>query len=359
MKKLDLLIADGDSPYVEALTAYWERRHSWLHVVPFTHKDSLTRFISGGGQGAMLLIGHDMIPSHLPEGILTVAWGGVECDTPGGIPRVSKYQSADDLLHQLMMILNRTNPNHRFFCGSEQTAGLYAVTSAAGGSGKSLVAAALAITLARTGLKTFYLNLETVATTPLFFRSEEGYGLSEVLLFMDQPQLLPSVVMRALRTDPRCKVDFFPAPEMGGEISEMTGENIKAVLETLRGSGCYQAIVIDTDAGLNTAARSVLECVSAALALTTPDFMHQQRLVSYRRDVQKICSDLNMIEGVNRWTAGSPGTEDAAFTIPLMREAVSRSHSGRTAEVNPEFMDHVQRIIPLLQMKTAGERYEC
>ena len=124
------------------------------------------------------------------------------------------------------------------------------VYSAIGRSGKSTVAANLALGLSQQGFRPFYLSLEDVVTFDLFPSVDEGKAYRQLLYyFKTNESQARSKLTAAVHTDARTRVDYFDQsiPDVDSYCETLTVQELKLTLGWLQSTERYTHIILDLD----------------------------------------------------------------------------------------------------------------
>ncbi|MFC5470349.1 hypothetical protein ACFPPD_16705 [Cohnella suwonensis] len=157
---------------------------------------------------------------------------------------------------------------------SARSGGAQVVTvfSSSGGTGKTTVALNIVRHAGEMGLRVFYLNLEALNATSLLFGRGEPDSFSRLMYALQsEAQGWEEAFRRLKRHQPQLRADYVDAPEHPGERLALQAETIGLLIDGVRRSGMYDAIVIDPDSGAGDWHRELLRASDLAIWLVVDD----------------------------------------------------------------------------------------
>ena len=171
MGRLSLVIADYDAEYLQNFEKYLITYHpKRFELTSFSSADHLNAYLGEFHKIDILLVGSkmykEMIGTGNPEIVLILSENESIAQT--GAEAVNKYQHMDRLISEVLRLYTlRSRKDCRVSC-NEGTR-VISIVSPAGGTGKSSIAAGCSILCAGRGMRAFYLNLEDIPSTGMFF----------------------------------------------------------------------------------------------------------------------------------------------------------------------------------------------
>lgn len=148
-----------------------------------------------------------------------------------------------------------------FTVQSERTGRAIAVVSGKGGVGKSTLACALGMQLAKQGKKILLIDAdEGLSCLDIML------GVSENVLFNLSDILCDRCDFTAAVCHSDCGVDFIGAPSSFGETDP---EKLKNLIDSLKKQ--YEYIFIDSTAGIGAGFRAAVHSVSEVIVVVSPD----------------------------------------------------------------------------------------
>jgi cellulose biosynthesis protein BcsQ len=273
--RLKLVISDGDREYLAnfkkfLVTNYPQR----FDIFTFSSPEKLHDFLSGKVQVDILAINSRLYEKGVCSGYqeIVLLSGDEDGPLPEGVARVNKYQHMDRLVAEITRLYTAKTLKECNITGFGNTR-IISVHSPSGGTGKSCVAAGCSILYAGRGKKAFYLNLESVPTTDLFFRGDcSSQSFSNVIFYLKGKGGNLSLKLESAKSiDGITGVHFFKPPENVYEMSELSEQDIEQLLVEFRKNGIYDTVFIDISSGLSPNNIAVLKHSDTILSVLTPD----------------------------------------------------------------------------------------
>lgn len=316
MGRLRLVLGDPDEAYLESLAGFLMSNYSsWVQLITFTEKEQLETFAGSPDRKAdILLINPSIWNDSLQGNNAGVPIALLEERTAGwqGKYGVFKYQHGEKLIHEVLSIYAGENSPEALSIKGSSTTRLVAFFSCCGGSGSTSLSVNTAIMACQAGLSSFYLNLEEIPSTSVFFDCNQPKGLSDILYHLRRKDGSLSLKLEAARvTDARSGVHFLAPCDHGLEMGEVVPAELKELLRCLRLLSRYDLVAVDLAAGLNVRNAAVLEECDQVLLVVREDQMCRERTDRLLRDLEKLsgktgCDIREKIQVVVNRTASPP-----------------------------------------------------
>lgn len=308
MIRRKIILADEDSLYIENISNYMMEKHPQLELNIFTRKDSLVRYLEGGGTADILILDEKLADLEMEKhtgDMVRILLSASMTPVPG-YELVRKYQKTESLLNEIMLKYAEQTGSADALRGNQSTR-MVAFYSPAGGTGKTSLALALSMACAREGKKTFYLNLEEIGSVQEILNSERG-NLSDVFFALKTKGMNVAVKLASCVEREKCAGFYFLAGvESVSEYEEITGEEVKRFLQELKSLAEYDLIVVDLSSGFSELTRSVLGYVDDIFVPVLPEetsvskirhFLNEARIhEKYDSVIQKMTLIVNRAEG--------------------------------------------------------------
>lgn len=263
MLKLNLLIADPDQAYVERLTQYLNNNEAQRFSMSYvTSKEALMSYFDKRGQHIDLLLVHPSFAQYVGKQYAVTAVllsdGRIHMlDKDKHV--INKYMRGDLIASQLIEIYTNEHPEHLYLNQKQRTTHTIAVYSPLGGVGKSLIAAASAMTAKKMGKTVFYLNLEDGTSTACFFNGSGFPSVSELIYYLKEKKDQLNVKVEALAfKDPESGVKSFAPPETLADMAELSESEIEHLILSVMQSG-NDLLMIDLSNSMNAKNMKALE----------------------------------------------------------------------------------------------------
>lgn len=275
MGKISLIIADNDNDYITKLEKFLIINYPHrFDIFSFSSYEKLSDYLDNSDKKDILLINYKMYRTELSKENIGNIIFLTECRTEhieDGYFDIVKYQHAEKLVTEMVRIYTSDCMRDCLLTGSS-SAKLLCICSPSGGTGKTSIAAGLSILCAGRGLKTFYLNLEKVPSTSLFFSSEnEQSNFSNVIYYLKGKSGNLGLQLEGVKAcDLRSGVNFFLPPDNILEMEELTVQDINCLLSYFKNSAPYDIVIVDLSSGLDKCTAAVMEAVDKTLLVTVP-----------------------------------------------------------------------------------------
>ena len=291
MGRLSLVIADYDAEYLQNFEKYLITYHpKRFELTSFSSADHLNAYLGEFHKIDILLVGSkmykEMIGTGNPEIVLILSENESIAQT--GAEAVNKYQHMDRLISEVLRLYTlRSRKDCRVSC-NEGTR-VISIVSPAGGTGKSSIAAGCSILCAGRGMRAFYLNLEDIPSTGMFFHGDSRQSFSNVIYQLkgSAPNLWLKLEAAGC-TDTGTGVHFFRPAENILDMNELTDQDISRLIYEFRKSSAYNVVFIDLPTGLNERNSSVLKYSDAVLLVLTPDFKLESSIERFSKGLEMI-----------------------------------------------------------------------
>jgi cellulose biosynthesis protein BcsQ len=292
MAKLNIVIAECDVNYARGLLEYINSNHfSSFMASCFTKLDSFAAYFEKQPPVDILIISPDFYDISV-EGLevklkIILSDGVLKREYPG-YQVVNKYNTGDKLIGEVLYLYSKTNNQEiRLTSGSKNTE-FVGVYSPAGGTGKSTIAAALATQCIELGIRSFYLNLESIQSTGVFFNSYNKRNLSYVFYYLKEKCRNLSFKMDGIKCT-EDGVEYFNPPESPMEYEEINPEELEQLLKGIKDMGCYDYVFIDMYSNFDLKNYKIMELCDriVLVSLYEPIASHKRKILF--NELAKLC----------------------------------------------------------------------
>lgn len=259
MVKRKLILADPDELYLTNLSNYFMEKNPQLEQNIFTKKEKLISYLQNGGTADILAFDE----SFADEELLSAADGMTRIilsstmEPVDGCDVVKKYQKTEALLNEILLKYAESTGKAEVIRGKSNTR-IAAFYSPAGGTGKTALSLALVAAGASAGLRTFYLNLEEIDSVKGTLAASNG-NLSDIFLALKTKGMNVGVKLAACAVQERTAGFYYlSGVESILEQEEITEEEIRRLIETMRSLSEYDLILIDISSGFSEKTLCVL-----------------------------------------------------------------------------------------------------
>lgn len=317
MGRMSVIIADNDIEYLEnfekfLLVNYPQR----FELFTFSSVDKLTDFLihtqgidiliissqiyrkgmSTAKAELSLLLSEDSHVEASRAGMLSPKHGRQSANGCGESAEVStvletiyKYQHMDKLVAEILRLYSEKSLKNVSITGQGATR-VVGVYSPSGGVGSSSIAAGCSILCAGRGMRSFYLNMEAIPSTDLFFNGDCTRTFSNVIFHLKGKGDNLQLKLEGTKcVDTKSGVHYFKPPENILELNELTDSEIDALVGGLKSSAVYDYIFIDMSSGLNLFNSAILRLADVILLVIDQDCRTMLKL-------EKFMEGLNLLE---------------------------------------------------------------
>lgn len=317
MGRMSVIIADNDIEYLAnfekfLLVNYPQR----FELFTFSSVDKLTDFLihtqgidiliissriyrkgmNTAKAELSLLLSEDRHTGAPKAGMLTLkcerqpAEGGRQsAELPDAPETIYKYQHMDKLVADIIRFYSEKSLKNVSITGQGSTR-VVGVCSPSGGTGSSSIAAGCSILCAGRGERSFYLNMEAIPSTDLFFNGDCARTFSNVIFHLKgKGDNLQLKLEGAKCVDTKSGVHYFKPPENILELNELTDPEIGCLVGGLKSSAVYDYIFIDMSSGLNSFNTEILKLADVILLVIDQDSRTLIKLEKFR-------AGLNLLE---------------------------------------------------------------
>ncbi|MEK3887603.1 AAA family ATPase [Bacillus sp. FSL K6-3431] len=264
MKKLQLVIVEADSLFLKSFSEYImsSNLQSKFDVKLFSSSTSMNHYIASGQSYDILLVQPDLYNEEMQndEKSMVVFLQETKENMENDIYSVYKYQPLNKMLSS---ILSAYYENHSTFSGIARKGiktKVLSFYSPVGGSGKTTVSVNMSRQLALMGNKVFYLNLELLNTTSLYFQPQGDLPSLQILYYLKaRPDQLLAKVEALKKFDDASKVDYFDLPPCPDEMMSITKDETKRLIQALIETENYDYILIDLDSAIHERIEAAIE----------------------------------------------------------------------------------------------------
>lgn len=368
MAKLNLVIADIDEAYVRGLSAYLNSYHLPAFTVScFTKHDAFTSYIGRQPTVDVLLAGPEFydISAGYPNIKLRVMLSSSPMNEGyPGFQAINRFSTGEKLIGEVVHLYSRLNPQDIGFSPGLKDTGLIGVYSASGGAGKTTIAAALAIQCSELGMKAFYLNLEAINSTAMFFNADSKRNLSYIFYYIKEKSSNLSFRMEGVKsTDSDSRVDFFSPPESPMEYEELDPGESERLLQGLKAMNSYDYIFIDMSCALDMKNHKIMNLCDRIVLVELPERMSHikkemllKELVKLDSGSAKLISE-KLVGVMNRYKGKAADVHgdsqeygNVSIRIPEYPRTLLKE-DGRAAIDDEDFWKAVNQLLKLLSGK--------
>ncbi len=360
MKKIRIVVADYEKSYIESLSSYLRSSDEAARFITtyFTSKSTLQEFLNQNELIDILLISpalYDETLSIPNDTLLIFLEDNKLSNNNPNLQAVYRYQRLNQLISNILSIYYENNQQAGHLLARSKQTQVLTVYSPAGGTGKTTIAVNLSKQLALNNLKIFYLNLELLNTSSLYFQSEEDNPSLQIFYYVksESPQLL-SKIEALKKFDPHALVSYFDIAISADELMEFSENDVKRLINGIVDTGTYDFIVVDLDSSLHERNIAVLKECDKIIWPIVNNEQSFLKTASFLAEEEKIIGKENIVKDklimlMNKFYSDTANiANESGITIdgylPIIEDWLDKQ-SGRTILNNDLFNQELLSII--------------
>jgi len=281
-----------------------------------------------------------------------------------GFQVISKYSTGEKLLGEVVHLYSRLNPEELRFSSYLKDAGLIGIYSPAGGTGKTTIAAALSMHCTELGMRSFYLNLESIQSTGVFFNLNSKRNLSYIFYYLKEKSNNLSFRMNGIKSSEAYDgVQYFNPPESPMEYEDINTDELEQLLHGIRGMGCYDYIFIDMSSTFDKKNYKIMDLCDRIVLVTLQEPIPLYKNKIMLNELVKLC-DTDKTSILDKFTTvinkckdkgnlgidGSTGGIPATVCIPEYTRVLQKE-DGRFTIDGDGFREAVDQLFKLISVK--------
>ena len=280
MARIKIIIADTDAAYVSSLGDFLIASYPRVfEVASFSEREYLEQYLTAQESTGILLITPEMVKPNSANSelmqILLISTPGIAAP---GVRQVFKYLKGPELVQHILKIYSECEETITATLSAKK-AKVVAVYSPTGGVGKTTLAVGCSLQTAWEGNSIFYLNLENMPSTEMFFDSCAGGGLSTALYYLQEKKKNLNLKIAALKkTDSHSQIHYFTPTDSVLDLWEDLEDALTKLIQLLRDSGSYDYIFVDLSSQFSANNIAVLEASDVVLLISTPEPISQLKV---------------------------------------------------------------------------------
>jgi len=262
--RINLIIAESDSVFLKELANYASKNYSGLTPISCNNNTVLADVLDKDNADVLLLDEelYSQTIEDLTQGMGTKIMFTAKKQNPAlgicpksGWKMVFKFQKMSVLFNEVQQIhaqsMDTTQNTEKIYIpqpGYVDTK-IMAFYSPIGGSGKTTLALACALTLIHNmGQRVFYLNLENINGNAVYTPTKGGENMSGLFDALKQPYSTNHKIKMMRVTDAETQLEYFRPPDSGLQFNELTKTQIHKLLSDIAALKEYDTVIIDLSA---------------------------------------------------------------------------------------------------------------
>lgn len=275
--KLKIVLADKDECYVKKFLQCVENNYfDEIEMAVFTAEETLARYIESNNYDALLYT-QDFKDTE-KQGICFLLTEEKEAGQDDSIKTLCKYQKVERIYKQILHAHAESKSNFKSqSLKKDGETQIITFLSAAGGTGKSTVAATFARLQAMSGKAVLYLSIEKMPSTEEFFESDEGTTLSQVMFWVKRGKgNIPMKIGSSMLQD-YSGVYFWKPGKNPMEIVDMLSSDWKELLQQIIELRKINYIIVDLESSMSNETTDIIKLSDRLVFICTEDKINKRK----------------------------------------------------------------------------------
>lgn len=270
MAKLNLVIADEDSNYLNRLVNYITENDKQFEISSFSDKYSLFRHLSEPTNKIHILLFSENMASKELENChvdVKLLLSDGEYTQNDKYKAINKYCRADVLIETLLVeYAEQSGHMDVLMSGNEEETLVIGVYSPVGGSGKTVLSLAMAKAFAAMEKEVLYLNFEGISSVGEILRNDSKWNMSDVYLeTQNRKSNVGLKVVHCKESHYESGIYFINPPERATEYTEVKPSELARIINETKKVGKFDIIIVDLSSGYYNDTLKMLETCTTVI----------------------------------------------------------------------------------------------
>jgi cellulose biosynthesis protein BcsQ len=291
MDKIQLLLLDDDQLYADNVMSFVRATEfaDKVQVKLFTKIELMMQLLEKEAAASIVIISDAFLPKwrSIPSSVMVLHVSNTlstHIESEDGLPSLYRFQPLHQLLTRILAYY--TERNLGGVVPSKKTTQVVSLFSSVGSSGKTSAAIHLAKQLSFRGKRVFYLNLESLSSVNQLLQGGEQQNFSQILYYLRSSPALLGPKLELLKSyDPRSGIDYLTPCNHIRELQEMSGEDIRILVEALVSLKSYDYILLDLEASVHFRIMKSIEVSDLVLWMIMDDLNCLHKTVALRKAI--------------------------------------------------------------------------
>lgn len=247
--KIKLIILSQDETYVQRLEYGLSKYSSNLELYIFKDVDSAYECLKNNSINVFISERNFEINTEEISPYCTVAYftDDSSIDKISGVDAVGKYQSTDAIYKRIVYLYTKNSDQAVILKKKARNSACKKIlfTSFSGGTGTSCAAVACCKNISLRGHKVLYFNLESEASTNIFFQGEGSANISDIIYALKSKQPNFNLKLEASLKRDESGVLFYGEPPVSLDMKELNNKEMRYLIKELDNSALFDYIIFD------------------------------------------------------------------------------------------------------------------
>lgn len=353
MNRINMVILDNDKMFLNQLSRYILDKTDKFTISSFSDIEKFKDY-SGYSKIDLLLFSENFlldIDMGMKTTKILMAEGFSKESEDYYI--INKYQKAENFLKNVLMIYAEDTGNNSAILSSGKASNLIGFYSPVGGSGKTTLAVALAKTLADSGAKVLYLNLERISSLAGIFNDQSDKSFSDILLAAKGNENIQLKILANTLQNNTSKIYYINPPESASEYSEMTDEEMMKIINELKNMSEFDYVIIDFLGEFNKRVTDILNICKKIIFTTVPGELARQKVQLFIKEMKILGFEKSILKKTTFVTNRVHNGEEAGF-IEYEARNMTIDEDEKYADIrkilkSDEYNEDIGRLIALIR----------
>ncbi|MCT4597598.1 MAG: AAA family ATPase [Vallitalea sp.] len=298
MAKYNIIIADGDKGYIDAISKYLiSYGNKDFNITSFSQRAYLSKYLETD-KGDILLISPEMIDPNINLDNIQVIIINIEDRIPENLikyPYIHKYQPGDLIAKNIINIFSQQSKDEIIDTSNNQHSKVIGVFSPIGGIGKTTTSIVLGKQYARSNYKTLFISLEELSSYRELLDCTSTKDFSDMIYYIKQGNNNLLLKIEGLKNiDSYSELDYFSPPLCYEDIQEVSIDEWIYFIDYLRNNSSYERIILDFDSTLSKKNMKILQICDEVILLVNGDNMSKCKIETMYNNLNKMnMNDIN------------------------------------------------------------------
>lgn len=322
LKSTGLWVADSGKAYAEAFMEYVNLKKSHLFQVRIcTKKDELVKALAGE-EIEVLLISAEWYEackdSIHQKCVILLSEGSLQKEF-STYPAIYKYQSAENILREVMYYYSEQETGETYFSGVQRDNRVIGVYSPIGGIGKTRFALTLGQILAERQ-NVLYLNLEECSGLVQFMGNSQ-WNISDLIYFLRQQNKTQFLYRLNSMVRKLNHMDYILPCDSYMDFRQITVEEWQRLLYLIRTQSSYDSIILDMGNVMGHETELLRQCDGIYVPVRQ-DMISQAKISQWEHCIQ-ILDGVDVLEKLQKlelpMSETTPCGEEDLYLLPQQR----------------------------------------
>ena len=344
-----ILLQMEDTYFVKAFSNYVSCNCPELEFLCFTSAEKANAFLKDDARRLDVIVGEERFLAGCGKDdvIRLVVSDHTIFSSPEAM-RLNVYQAGRDIVADIKSALS-LRKGYLCTTSGRSIHNVVALFSQQGGSGKTTIAYALALTAVRQGKQALYLNFEAAPYVGQLYIHDFQHSMDDLLFALKDGRELAPVMLDTLERDEE-GVLILPPVHSTGDLLSLTQEEVRKILHVLIENVEIDYLLIDLPCGLYPLNVWVLEECTTILQVYTDDECGHARMRQAKMDpyYQELSIKGMTLTVMNRSRSKTIESGDVV-SIPFSESLQQGRMVSRVQESNPAFLNSCTTLLQKLR----------